>query len=344
LVITATYGLGDAPTNAAKFLAKLKQNPQPNQLGFSVLGFGSHAYPEFCKFAYEVNNALLKEDWANPLLEIHTVNDKSPVEFENYTNVLSQKLNIPITVSSDFLTVKPKKLQNLEVIEKTAIAHEDGAFLIKFRCLEKVRFTSGDLLAIFPANDYRERLYSIGKVDDEIQLSVKLHPNGLGSSFLYNLNNGDKIQAVVNKNKHFHFPKKAKQVIMISNGTGIAPFLGMIDENKNKIETQLYCGFRDTSSYELYRLGIENYLETKRVSQVNVAYSREGEKIYVKDLVLRDGLLIADALKNNGIIMICGSLAMQQMVLEILETICQKNNGKSLSFYQSRNQIMSDCY
>jgi sulfite reductase (NADPH) flavoprotein alpha-component len=56
---------------------------------FSVLGFGSHAYPEFCRIAYKVNNAA-KEDWANPLLEIHTVNDKSPVEFENYTNVLSQ--------------------------------------------------------------------------------------------------------------------------------------------------------------------------------------------------------------------------------------------------------------
>jgi hypothetical protein len=47
----------------------------------------------------EVNNA--QRGGQNPLLEIHTVNDKSPVEFENYTNVLSQ-LNIPIIVSSDF--------------------------------------------------------------------------------------------------------------------------------------------------------------------------------------------------------------------------------------------------
>jgi sulfite reductase (NADPH) flavoprotein alpha-component len=56
----------------------------------------------------------------------------------------------------------------------------------------KVRFTSGDLP--FPANDYRERLYSIGKVDDETLTECKITSNGLGSSFLYNLNNGDKIQ------------------------------------------------------------------------------------------------------------------------------------------------------
>jgi sulfite reductase (NADPH) flavoprotein alpha-component len=55
----------------------------------------------------------------------------------------------------------------------------------------------------FPANDYRERLYSIGKVDIST-LSVKLS-NGLGSSFLYNLNNGDKIQTVVNKTSIFIF-------------------------------------------------------------------------------------------------------------------------------------------
>ena len=31
---------------------------------------------------------------------------------------------------------------------------------------------------------------------------------------------------------------------LISNGTGIAPFLGMIEQNKTKTETHLYAGFR----------------------------------------------------------------------------------------------------
>lgn len=342
-VLTATYGMGDAPTNASKFLRKLRENPQPNPVNFSVLGFGSHAYADFCKFAYEANNALLNESWANPLLEIHTVNDKSPEEFERFTSLLSQKLEIPFAVSSE-MKAKPKKLQKLEVVEKTKIAHVDGAFLIRLKFAKRFRFTSGDLLAVFPADDYRERLYSVGKVTNEIQLSVKLHEHGLGSNYLYQLNVGDTIEADLRNNEHFYFPKKAKSVILISNGTGIAPFLGMIDENKKKVEAHLYCGFRDASSYKLYRTAIETNLADNKLRTLNLAYSREGEKQYVKDLVLRDADSIVNALLNNGVIMVCGSLAMQKMVFEILETICKEKNAKDLAYYQSRNQLLTDCY
>jgi len=344
IVMTATYGLGDAPTNASRFLKKLKENPQPNQVYFSVLGFGSYAYPDFCKFAFEVNNALQQEKWAEALLEVHTVNDKSPDDFEKWSSLLAQKLEIPFSISSEILNAKPKRTQKLIVTEKTEIAHVDGSFLIKLKPAKKAKFTSGDLLAVYPANDHRERLYSIGKVNGEVQLSVKLHQNGLGSGFLYNLNPGDTIEASLDKNVHFHFPKKAKKVVMISNGTGIAPFLGMIDENKNRIETHLYCGFRDQSSFDLYKNGIEKGLFEQKLTALNLAYSRQGEKQYVKDLVLRDAPLMAETLKNSGVIMICGSLAMQQMVVEILENICVEQKMKTIGYYQSRNQLLTDCY
>lgn len=343
VIITATYGLGDAPTNASRFLKKLKEYPQANPIQFSVLGFGSHAYADFCKFAFEVHNELLLQKWAVPLLEVHTVNDKSPDDFESWAKLWSQKTELSLSISSALLNPKPKRTQKLVVTEKTDIAHVDGAFLIRLRFKNKARFTSGDLLAIYPAKDHRERLYSIGKVNNEVQLSVKLHQNGLGSGYLYQLNPGDTIEAHLS-DSHFHFPKKARTVILISNGTGIAPFLGMIAENKNRIETHLYCGFRDQSSFELYKEGIEKGLQEQKLKQLNVAYSRQGERQYVKDLVLRDALFMADALKNNGVIMICGSLAMQQMVVEILEGICVRQNDKSLGFYQSRNQLLTDCY
>ena len=89
---------------------------------------------------------------------------------------------------------------------------------------------------------------------------------------------------------------------------------------------------------------MDNYLATGHLTKLHIAYSREQEKQYVKDLLHRDGLFIAQTLKDNGVIMICGSLAMQQNVTEFLETICQSENGKSLSFYQSHNQVLMDCY
>ncbi|TDO24467.1 PepSY domain-containing protein [Pedobacter duraquae] len=344
IILTATYGLGNPPTNAGKFLALLEKKPQLQPVNFSVLGFGSHAYPDFCKFAYEVNNHLSLQKWAVPLTEIHTVNDKSPDDFKLWLDVWSQKSGLPINIAPELLASKPKRLKQLSVISKTEISHEDGAFLIRLKPAGRTTFTSGDLLAIYPANDYRERQYSIGRVAQDVQLSVKLHNNGLGSGFLYNLQPGDTIKARIIGNSHFHFPKKASAVIMISNGTGIAPFLGMIAQNTRNVPCHLYCGFRGASSFELYQKGMDSHIAQQRLTKLNVAYSREQEKQYVKDLLHRDGFFIAKTLKENGVIMICGSLAMQQNVTEFLETICQSENDKSLSFYQSHNQVLMDCY
>ncbi|TCC90318.1 FAD-binding oxidoreductase [Pedobacter frigiditerrae] len=344
IVFTATYGLGDAPTNASKFMELLKKHPQPNKVDFSVVGFGSKSYPDFCKYAYEANNVLSLQEWAASLIEIHTVNDRSPEEFGQWAELWSQKTEIPLAISPKLFAGKAKRLHKLVVTEKTIITHEEGSFLIHLKPKRTLRFTSGDLLAIYPANDHRERLYSIGKVNKNLQLSVKLHKNGLGSNYLYDLQPGQIIKAAVDVNAHFHFPKKASTVIMIANGTGIAPFLGMVDGNHKKINTHLYCGFRDSSSFELYKDATHKNLEKKKLSSLNLSYSREGNKQYVSDLVLRDKELIAKAMQQDGVIMICGSLAMQKDIIEILEVIFKETNNQEVSYYQSHNRILMDCY
>jgi len=342
IVITATYGLGNPPTNATKFLSLIQSKPQKQQLQFSVLGFGSKAYPDFCKFAYEVNNALLLQDWANPFMEIHTVNDKSPEDFMQWLSLWSQKSGFETSVAPEFLTAKPAKTVIATVVNKTPVAHEDGAFLIELQ-LKKAKFTSGDLMAIYPKNDYRERLYSIGKIKENIQLSVKLHPNGLGSNYLFQKEVGETFETRIVRNSEFHFPKKATAVLMISNGTGIAPFLGMIAQNSMKIKCDLYCGFRGQESYDLYAKQVEDHLNSQKLNRLQLAFSREGNRLYVKDLLENDSDYIAKLLQSGGVIMICGSLAMQQNVTALLENICE-SNGKSVAFYESRKQILVDCY
>ncbi|RZK60826.1 MAG: FAD-binding oxidoreductase, partial [Pedobacter sp.] len=185
-------------------------------------------------------------------------------------------------------------------------------------------------------------LYSVGKMGKDVQLSVKLHRGGLGSGFLHNLEVGQIANAAIVRNAHFHFPKKAKTVIMVSNGTGIAPFLGMIDQYGRVQDIHLYCGFRNQQSFALYENAINK--ETSLLTQLNVAYSREGEKHYVRDLLLRDQSLICETLENNGVMMLCGSLSMQKDVIALLEDLCQQDQQKSISYYQSRGQILMDCY
>jgi sulfite reductase (NADPH) flavoprotein alpha-component len=206
------------------------------------------------------------------------------------------------------------------------------------------KFKSGDLLAIYPKNDAVERFYSIGKVDNSVQLIVRLHPNGLGSDFLYRLQKGTSIKARIIKNSHFHFPKKASKVALISNGTGIAPFLGMLDENKNKVETHLYCGFRNNDELtKKYSKIAYKHISKQKLSTFNLALSRQEAPQYVMDLIKKDQNFFLELLRNNGVIMICGSLKMQKDVEIVLATICA-NNNTDFEIYKENNQILTDCY
>jgi sulfite reductase (NADPH) flavoprotein alpha-component len=344
IVFTATYGLGDAPTNANKFIQLLAKTDQPNEINCSVLGFGSRAYPDFCQFAYAINNVISLQSWARPFLEIHTVNDKSLTDLNQWATLWSQKsdLTIPLVVNS--ANEKPKKLSTFTVFSKTDVAHEEGAFLIRLTPKKNRKYRSGDLLAIYPAADHRERLYSIGMIGKDLHLSVRLHPGGLGSEYLYGLKVGASITALVQSNPHFYFPKKARNVILISNGTGVAPFLGMIANNFEKIPCQLYAGFRDKRSSKLYQDMLEENLNNHQLTALHLAHSREDQKQYVKDLISRDKEFVAETLQNGGVIMICGSLAMQKDLIEMFEVICQAHHQQSVSHYQAHEQILMDCY
>src|SRR5690606_14841305 len=68
LVFTSTYGSGEAPANATKFLKLWKQNPIEHNFTYSVVGFGSLAYPDFCQYAIEIDQLLAKHSTAKQLL------------------------------------------------------------------------------------------------------------------------------------------------------------------------------------------------------------------------------------------------------------------------------------
>lgn len=343
IVLTATYGQGGPTANADKALARIEKIAQHREMTFSVVGFGSHAYPDFCRFAFEVYNSLSKQPHLSPLLEIKTINDKSALEFIGWTSEFSKKTGVPIHIETDKLLESPRKLKSFVVVSRTE-AEIGAAFLIRLRPKNKKHFESGDLLNVYPTNDHRERQYSIGKIGGDIQLSVKRHESGLGSEYLHSLEVGQFIKAQTVSNREFHFPASAPMAILISNGTGIAPFLGMIDQNDAKIECHLYCGFKESGSFEPYRGLLERNVSKRKLSKINVAYSREGNKHYVKDLLYADWEFVSAALKNNAVIMICGSLSMQNNVLELLDEICTRHIGQPLSHFQSTGQIKMDCY
>lgn len=342
IIFTSTYGIGDAPANAKKFEQLITQFPQNQSIEFSVVGFGSRAYSDYCGYAVKVDKWLNDQKWATQLLDLKTVNDKSPEEFTNWVIAYKETTDIPLATTPAMYVGKALELKNVKVISTTKITQEDATFKVILDVKEK--FKSGDLLAIYPESDHKERLYSVGKVDNKLQLIVKLHEFGLGSQYLYNLVQNSTIKARIVKNKAFRFPKTSK-VVMIANGTGIAPFLGMIDENSKNVETHLYCGFRhDNETTKSYQEFATKQISTNHLSQFHIAFSREENKQYVMDLVNRDAKFFAETLQNGGILMICGALKMQHDVEKVLEEICQQHLKKSFEEFKTNGQFLTDCY
>ena len=342
IIFTSTYGIGDAPANAKKFEQLITQFPQNQSIEFSVVGFGSRAYSDYCGYAIKVDKWLNDQKWTTRLLDLKTINDKSPEEFTNWVISYKETTDIPLATTPAMYVGKAPKLKNVKVISNTKVTEEDATFKVVLDVKEK--FKSGDLLAIYPESDHKERLYSVGKVDNKLQLIVKLHEFGLGSQYLYNLVQNSTIKARIVKNKAFRFPKASK-VVMIANGTGIAPFLGMIDENSKKVETHLYCGFRhDNETTKSYQEFATKQISTNHLSQFHIAFSREENKQYVMDLVNRDAKFFAETLQNGGILMICGALIMQHDVEKVLEEICQQHLKKSFEEFKTNGQFLTDCY
>lgn len=343
LVFTATHGEGEAPANASKLLTLIHQAKQPKDSQFSVIGFGSKSYRDYCAFAVEVDCAMTELSWFKQVLPLYTVNDKNAVEFTDWVKAFNHQTGIKLATTPAVYAAKPKKLKTLKLVEKV-FEESDQTFLLTLKVKGISKFTSGDLLAVYPANDGRERLYSIGKCEGKIQLVVKLHPGGFGSGYFKKLEVGEEFRARIIPNQSFHLPKKARSVAMIANGTGIAPFLGMMEQPGN--QKYLYAGFRTENHLtEVFRKQ-SSLRQSKNISQIHFAFSREKtlSHPYVMDLIQRDSEIFIRLFEENGVVMICGSLAMQQNVESILDNLCLESFGKNLSYFKSKGQVLVDCY
>ncbi|WP_028890893.1 PepSY domain-containing protein [Tenacibaculum sp. 47A_GOM-205m] len=336
IILTSTYGEGEAPSNASKFLQLIQQITILNPINYSIVGFGSRAYPHFCQFAIDINNKLQQLSSFKVLLPVYKINNQSFQDFKTWGHQWSKKTGIQFQLTQEIK--KLKKQQIFTTISKTELNNDDS-FLVRLQPTKKLRFNSGDLLVITPKEDNIERLYSIGKIENDIILSIKKHELGVCSNLLYQLEENESIQASIQPNKDFHFPKKNKEVILIANGTGIAPFLGMLQQ-KNGTKTHLFWGGRTQESLKIYTPLLNN-IEN---NNIHIAYSQERNKEYVQDLLLKEENTIASVLLNGGTIMICGSIKMLKGVENALEQIVLNKLNTSLNHFKKNNQIKTDCY
>ncbi|NER12613.1 oxidoreductase [Leptobacterium flavescens] len=343
IVFTATYGDGDAPANARLFEKRFAEIKPVNTLQFSVVGFGSTSYPNYCRFAIKVDGLLQGHPEFRSVMPLMKINDQSESAFKNWVKDWSTYSRTEIEPELPSISKKKNGKQPFKVVENSEL-NADDTFLLQLRVRKRTVFQSGDLINITPPGEEKERQYSIARIGDTIFLSVKKHALGKCSSYLSELAINQKIRAGISRNPDFHFPKNAPEVLLISNGTGIAPFLGMLNENKNKVPVQLYWGGRTENSFDIYRPYLEKAYDQSRISAYHLALSREGKKEYVQDILSQNKKQVVQSLERGGVIMICGSLTMQRSVLDLLENVAEEELQKPLSYFEDKGQLAMDCY
>ncbi len=161
----------------------------------------------------------------------------------------------------------------------------------------KIKISSQQLVDIlYPL---QPRLYSIASslsyLEGEVHLTVgKLQYTsysrnrvGMCSGFMADqLKTGDFVSAFVNENENFRLPDNDAPIIMIAQGTGIAPYRAFMQEIESKGKTNktwLFFGNPHFTTDFLYQTEWQQWYKKKLLSRIDLAWSRDQEqKIYVQ--------------------------------------------------------------
>lgn len=337
-ILTATYGDGDAPDSASQFLTRLERITKIPEFPVAVLGFGDRQFPEFCQFAKEVEVALTTKGWPQ-LLPLETINRQSPQEFARWGNAVSRIIGTELTLVHT--PIYPRNTV-LELIERVNYGVEVKAptVVLRFKTPEVgtgtkrllgrllgrtglPSFEAGDLVGIIPPGSNVPRFYSLASAskDGVLEICVREHLDGLCSSFLYSLAEGDTIEAFIQPNPSFRPVSGNAPIVLIGAGTGIGPLVGFIRHNKAHHPIHLYWGGRCPQSDFLYGSELNAYLDDKRLTKLNAVFSRVSEGSYVQDKIAVDGVELRRLIEKGAQILVCGGRNMAGSVTTALDEI-----------------------
>lgn len=295
-----------------------------------------------------------------------------------YRSALTHYLDITNTPRTNVLyelaqyATDPKDQENMR---KMASSSPEGKALYQSWVLDSSRNILAileDLPSLRPPIDHlcellprlQARYYSISS-------SSKVHPNsihicavvveyetktgrvnkGVATNWLKNkmpTDNGHKatVPMYIRKSQ-FRLPFKATNpVIMIGPGTGIAPFIGFIQERgwlkeqgKEVGETELYFGCRHKNEDFLYQEELEEFEKTGVLTALNVAFSRDqAQKVYVQHLLKNNKETVWKLIHtDNAHIYICGDARnmardVQNAFYEIAEELGEMSRAQAVDY------------
>jgi len=166
---------------------------------------------------------------------------------------------------------------------------------------------------------------------------------GVCSTFMADrLDSETQPRVFIHNNHAFRLPADpGTAVIMVGPGTGIAPFRAFLEDRRATGATGrnwLFFGNPHQATDYLYKEEIEQFVADQTLSRLDLAWSRDQkQKVYVQDLMLKNGADIWKWLNDGASFYVCGDASrMAKDVDAALRSIAREhgklNNEESDAF------------
>lgn len=241
---------------------------------------------------------------------------------------------IKIPVTSDVCKVSAKtytgKLASLEKVSASTIR-----FDIDFPDAENFSFLPGQYVSVQVPGTQEKRAYSLSSAPEASKASfvVRNVPNGKMSAYLVNTAKIGDEMSFVGPNGSFYLRPIQRPVLFLAGGTGIAPFLSMLDVIKvqgSSYPVKMVFGITNdmdlvaSDELDAHQKNLDNFEYRVCVADVNSTHNRKG---YVTSH-------IDDSWLSNGDIDIylCGPVVM----VEAVRTWLTQKGIEPKGFYYER--------
>jgi CDP-4-dehydro-6-deoxyglucose reductase len=239
------------------------------------------------------------------------------------------ELYIPDILNSYTVKILPAKIINIKKVGKIAIIK------MKIPPKQEFKFFAGQYIEIILSETHRS--YSIANAclgNDEVEIHVKYHKDGIFSEFVWNELLEGKILRFKGPLGNFKLSKAKDDLIFACTGTGFAPVKSMLEDcvkNGDNRKIHLYWGNREVKDF--YLLEELDLLSRKINININLCLSREIQtgfySGYITNLISKDFAKL-----DNHEVYACGNLKMIEDVYEI----CTK------SLNLDKNKFYSDVF
>ncbi|MEY2342814.1 flavodoxin domain-containing protein [Acidithiobacillus sp. IBUN Pt1247-S3] len=171
---------------------------------------------------------------------------------------------------------------------------------------------------------------------EEVHLLVtgQHQDGGLCSSYLASLDHGAKVRANIQANPKFRLPAADLPIIMIGAGSGLAPFLGFLQERETRGDpgkNWLFFGERHAASDFHFAEEIQRWQQSGHLSRLDTAFSRDqSTPIYVQHRIQENAAMFWDWIQKGAFLYLCGSLQrLAKGVGETLQQVAEEQGGLS---------------